>query len=291
MDQTLDELEKQYARSKRKARVGWWVATILAVFWFIVAFVPFIFMVFTGFKQKLETVMYGAFHLPEKFYPDNYISIITDPTFWNYFKNSVIVLVISLVILLFISAMAAYPLSRFKFKMRAPVYGLIVACMSIPIHVTLIPVFKMTLNMGLYDTIWAMVPTNVAFAIPISVFIMTGFMQGIPVEMEEAADIDGCGRYARFFRIILPLSTPGLSTLAIYNGVNIWNEFIFAFTLTQNAKNQTLPLALWQYQGQYSSNTPMIMACLTLSCLPMIILFSILQEKLIKGMMAGAVKG
>ena len=143
----------------------------------------------------------------------------------------------------------------------------------------------------MYDTIWILIPTAVAFAMPISVFIMTGFMQGIPKELEESADIDGCGRYLRFFRIILPLSTPGLSTLAIYNGVNIWNEFIFAFTLTQSEKNRTLPLALWNYQGQYSSNTAMIMACLTLSVLPMIIMFCILQDKLVKGMMAGAVKG
>ena len=229
--------------------------------------------------------------MPEKFYPDNYISILTDPAFWTYFKNSVIVLVLSLVLLLFISACAAYPLSRFKFKMRAPIYGAIVAAMSVPMHVTLIPVFNMTINMGLYDTIWALIPVNVAFATPISVFILTGFMQGIPKELEEAADIDGCGRYGRFFKVILPLSTPGLSTLAIYNGVNIWNEFIFAFTLTQSEENRTLPLALWNYQGQYSTNTAMIMACLTLSVLPMIILFAIMQDKLVKGMMAGAVKG
>lgn len=136
----------------------------------------------------------------------------------------------------------------------------------------------MTIGMGLYDTILALVPTAVAFASPISVFILTGFMAGIPLELEEAADMDGCGRYRRFFQIILPLSTPGLSTLAIYNGVNIWNEFIFAFTLTQSNENRTLPLALWNYQGQYASNTAMIMACLTLSVMLMIVLFIIILK-------------
>jgi raffinose/stachyose/melibiose transport system permease protein len=278
-------------KSKQKSLGAWIVVMILAIFWILVAFVPFLFMVVTGFKQKIETIMYGAFHMPEKFFPDNYISIVTDPQFWNYFKNSVIVLIISLIILLFISACAAYPLSRFNFKMRTPIYFMIVAAMSVPMHVTLIPVFQMTIGMGLYDTIWAMIPPNVAFATPISVFILTGFMDGIPRELEEAADIDGCGRYKRFFQVILPLSKPGLSTLAIYNGVNIWNEFIFAFTLTQSEENRTLPLALWNYQGQYSTNTAMIMACLTLSVLPMIILFIFMQDKLVKGMMAGAVKG
>ena len=288
MDPTLD---KKLAASKRKSRATWIIVIILAVIWFLVAFVPFLFMVLTVFKQKLETIMYGAFHLPETLYLQNYIDVITDVNFWIYFKNSVVVLAVSLALLLFISACAAYPLSRFRFKLRNPIYVLIVAAMSVPIHVTMIPVFQMTIGMGLYDTIWALVPTAVAFAAPISVFILTGFMQGIPFELEEAADIDGCGLYGRFFRIILPLSTPGLSTLAIYNGVNIWNEFIFAFTLTQSNENRTLPLALWNYQGQYSSNTAMIMACLTLSVMPMIILFIIMQDKLVKGMMAGAVKG
>ena len=248
-------------------------------------------MVLTGFKQKLEVIMGTAFQLPETFFTENYVSIITDPSFWNYFKNSVIVLVVSLVILLMFTSFAAYPLSRFKFKLRNFIFLIVVASMSIPIHVTMIPVFQMAIKTGLYDTVWVLVPTSVAFALPMSVFIMTGFMQGIPVDLEEAAEIDGCGRYGRFFKVILPLSTPGLSTLAIYNGVNIWNEFIFAFTLTQSEQNRTLPLALWNYQGQYSSNTAMIMACLTLSTIPMIIMFVILQDKLIKGMMAGAVKG
>ena len=278
-------------KNKVTSTPGWIVAILFAILWFIICLVPFFFMVMTGFKQKLETIMYGAFHLPEKLFVQNYIDVITDVNFWTYFRNSVVVLVISLAILLFVSACAAYSLSRLRFKMRNTVYLLVVAAMSVPIHVTMIPIFQMTIGMGLYDTIWALVPTAVAFASPISVFILTGFMAGIPIELEEAADMDGCGRYRRFFQIILPLSTPGLSTLAIYNGVNIWNEFIYAFTLTQSNENRTLPLALWNYQGQYASNTAMIMACLTLSVMPMIVLFIIMQDKLVKGMMAGAVKG
>lgn len=287
----MAKTDTQLKQSAQKKKATWAVVIVLAVLWLLVAFVPFLFMVLTGFKQKLETIMYGAFHLPETFYLQNYIDVITDVNFWIYFRNSVIVLIVSLAVLLFISACAAYPLSRFKFGLRGPIYVLIVAAMSVPIHVTMIPIFQMTINMGLYDTIWALVPTSVAFAAPISVFILTGFMEGIPKELEEAADVDGCGIYRRFFTIIFPLSTPGLSTLAIYNGVNIWNEFIFAFTLTQSNGNRTLPLALWNYQGQYASNTAMIMACLTLSVMPMIILFIIMQDKLVKGMMAGAVKG
>ena len=163
--------------------------------------------------------------------------------------------------------------------------------MCIPVHITLIPIFKMAQTTGLYDSIWALIGPYVAFGVPISVFILTSFMREIPKEIEESAEIDGCNKYRMFFSMILPLSKPGLATLAIYNGVNMWNEFSFAYTLTQSETARTLPLAVWDFQGQYAMNTPMIMAVLTLTLLPMIIVFIIFQDKLVKGMTAGAVKG
>ena len=232
----------------------------------------------------------GVFQLPEKLNWSNYTEVLSGG-FLNYFKNSVIVLAISLVLLLFIAACASYPLARFNFKLANPIYSLIVACMSIPVHITLIPVFKMSKTAGLYDSIWALIGPYIAFAVPISVFILTSFMREIPREIEESAEIDGCGKIRMFFSIILNLSKPGLATLAIYNGVNMWNEFSFAYTLTQSSENRTLPLAIWEFQGQYSMNTPMIMAVLTLTLLPMIIMFIVFQDKLVKGMTAGAVKG
>jgi raffinose/stachyose/melibiose transport system permease protein len=108
---------------------------------------------------------------------------------------------------------------------------------------------------------------------------------------EEAAEIGGCGKFITFFKVIFPLSRSGLAALAIYNGVVIWNEFIFAMVLTQTQTSRTLPLAIWEYQGQYSMNTPLIMALLLLSSLPVILLYIFGQDKLVKGMMAGAVKG
>lgn len=232
----------------------------------------------------------GVFALPAKLDFSNYQEVIQG-NFFKYFLNSVIVLFVSLAVLLIISAFASYPLSRFKFKLNGFVYAVIVACMSIPVHITLIPIFKMSQSMHLYDSIWALIGPYVAINIPISVFILTSFMEQIPKEIEEAATIDGCGKIRIFFSVILPMAKPGLSTLAIYNGVNIWNEFIFGYTLTQSQPNRTLPLAVWEFQGQYSMNTPMIMAVLTLTVLPMIIMFIFAQDKLIKGMAAGAVKG
>jgi len=263
---------------------------LLAVIWIVIAVTPFIFMVLNSFKEKFEMLTKGVFSLPERLNLDNYKAVISG-NFFTFFFNSVIVLVITLAILLFISACASYPLARLKFRLSGPVYAVIVACMAIPIHITLIPVFKMSKAWGLYDSIWALIGPYVAMAVPISVFILTSFMKEIPIEIEESASIDGCNRYQMFFKMILPLAKPGLSTLAIYNGVNIWNEFSFAYTLTQSPANRTLPLAVWEFQGQYSMNTPMIMATLTLTVLPMIILFIFAQDKLVKGMTAGAVKG
>ncbi|MDL2249190.1 carbohydrate ABC transporter permease [Lachnospiraceae bacterium OttesenSCG-928-J05] len=275
---------------KTKSSLSWGIAWILGIFWSVVALLPFVFMVLNSFKEKFELLTEGVFSIPKSFNLENYKTVLTG-NFFRFFFNSVIVLVISLTILLFISACASYPLSRFKFRLAKPIYSLIVACMSIPIHITLIPVFKMSKDMGIYDSIWALIGPYVATAIPISVFILTSFMREIPKEIEEAAQIDGCGKYQMFFRIIFPLAKPGLATLAIYNGVNMWNEFSFAYTLTQSSANRTLPLAVWEFQGQYSMNTPMVMAVLTLTVIPMIILFIFAQDKLVKGMTAGAVKG
>lgn len=283
-------MEKDYRISRIKSRVSWIVACILAVAAAAIAIAPFIFMVINSFKEKFEMLTKGVFSLPEKLDLTNYKEVIAG-NFLSYFMNSIIVLAVSLFILLMISAFAAYPLSRFKFRLKGLIYSLIVACMSIPVHITLIPIFKMSQRMHMYDSIWALIGPYVAMGIPISVFILTSFMEQIPKEIEEAAAIDGCGKIRMFFSVILPMAKPGLSTLAIYNGVNMWNEFIFAYTLTQSQGNRTLPLAVWEFQGQYSMNTPMIMSVLTLTVLPMIILFIFAQDKLIKGMAAGAVKG
>lgn len=282
----MDSIKK----NRIKSIISWSIAIILATGYLIISILPFIFMVLNSFKEKFEMLVKGIFALPNSFDFANYKSVLIGG-FSRYFMNSIIVLVISLTLLLFIAACASYVLSRFHFKMCSSFYALIVACMSIPIHITLIPVFKLAQQTNLYDSIWALIGPYVAFGVPISVFILTSFMREIPLEIEESAEIDGCNKYQMFWRIMLPLAKPGLATLAIYNGVNMWNEFSFAYTLTQSVANRTLPLAVWEFQGQYSMNTPMIMAVLTLSVLPLIIMFIFFQDKLVRGMTAGAVKG
>ena len=281
---------EQYKKSKAKSRIVWGIAIVLAVVQLVIAVLPFFFMILNSFKERFEMLTEGVFSIPNTLYLGNYQEVLGGKML-RFFTNSVVVLVVSLAVLLAVSACAAYPLARFKFRFNALIYGLIVACMSIPIHVTLIPIFKMTNTMHLYDSIWSLIGPYVAVGVPVSVFILTSFMKNIPKEIEESAEIDGCNKFQMFSKMILPLSKPGLSTLAIYNGVNMWNEFSFAYTLTQTAENRTLPLAVWEYRGQYSMNTPMIMAVLVLTLIPMLLLFIFAQDKLVKGMTAGAVKG
>lgn len=281
----------EYKKTIIKKRICWVIAFIFAIFWLLITFIPFLFMVLNSLKEQFEMLTSGVFTLPKNPSIQNYITVLNGG-FWGYFGRSVIVVAISLALLLFIASCASYPLSRMQFKGRGVCYALIIACMSIPMHVTLIPVFKMATKTGLYDTIWALPGPYVSFALAISVFILTGFMEAsIPKEIEEAAEIDGCGKYRTFFSIILPLSVPGLSTLGIYNGVNFWNEFSFVKTLTQSVSAQTLPMAMNNFKGEHSLDIPLMLSVLTLAVLPMIVLFIVLQDKLVKGMTAGAVKG
>ena len=282
--------EVDYRKSKIKSRIAWTIAIIFACLMLVLTLAPFFFMIMNSFRKQFDMLQQGVFHLPDPWIIENYIEVI-EKGFFGYFLRSVIVVAISLVLMLIISAFAAYPLSRMKFKLNPWIYALIVAMMSVPMHVTLIPIFKLTTAVGFYDSLKSLLGPYVAFALPMSVFILTAFMKTIPKEIEESAEIDGCNRYKNFFFMILPLSKSGLSTLAIYNGVSMWNEFAFANTLLISPQNKTLPLALGQFKGEHAMNMPIIMAVLTLSVLPMIILFIIFQDKLVKGMMAGAVKG
>ena len=286
----MQERSIDYAKEKRKSTIAWIIATALAVFWLVITLTPFVFMVLNSFRKQFDMLQQGVFHLPDPWFFENYVEVVTHG-FFGYFFRSVVVVTISLVLMLIIASFAAYPLSRMKFRFRGLIYAGIIAMMSVPMHVTLIPIFKMTTDMGLYDSLWSLIGPYVTFALPMSVFILTAFMTTIPKEIEESAEIDGCGRFRNFFMIILPLSKSGLSTLAIYNGVSMWNEFAFANTFLQTPAHKTLPLALNQFKGEHALDIPIILSVLTLSVLPMIILFIIFQDKLVKGMMAGAVKG
>jgi raffinose/stachyose/melibiose transport system permease protein len=262
---------------------------LLATLWLLLAGVPFYFMAQTGFKKQFAFLT-NIWGLPKPFILTNYQTILAG-NFFRFLGNSLFVVSVSVVLILTVSSMAAYVFARIRFGLSGVLFTAVVAGLVIPIHVTLIPVYLLITRVGIYDTLWALVGPYVAFSIPITVFLLTEFMREIPRELEDAARIDGCGPMRSFFEIILPLSAPGLATMAIYNAVFLWNEFVFAFILTSSTDKRTLPLGIWEYQGQYTANIPVIMAVLTLSSLPLIVAYLIGQERLVKGIMAGALRG
>ena len=270
-----------------RIRIG---VPLLGLIWLAVTTLPFLFVIVTSLKTQEETFSAPVWALPAHLYFGNYLAVLHGPYF-TYFRNSFFVVGVSVVLIVLLSAMAAYVFARMRFRLNKLLFGLVVAGMIVPLHATLVPIYLLTRNLGIYDTQFALIGPYVALSLPISIFILTEFMRQIPHELEEAAQLDGCGPFKIFWRIFFPLSTPGLATVAIYNGIALWKEFIFAYMLTSTTAHRTLPLAIWDFQGQYSSNIPAMLAVVTMTSLPLIVAYAFGQERLIKGMMAGSLKG
>ncbi|MDR1288192.1 MAG: carbohydrate ABC transporter permease [Treponema sp.] len=266
------------------------ITGLFAFVWTLVSLLPFYLMIMSSFKSQPDYGRNGFFSFPREFMFSNYVRVVKDGIF-TYFRNSLVVTVVALVALLFLSLCAAYPLSRFRFRLKAPLNSFFVASMAIPMHVTLIPIYLLTRALGMYDKLQGLIVPYVAFNIPITVYILVNFMKTIPLELEDAAEIDGCGKIGVFANVIVPLTGSGLVTVAIYDAISMWNEFSFALVLMQSRTMRTLPLAVWNYKGQYSSSVPLVLCVLFMSVLPMIIAYAVGQDKLVKGMIAGAIKG
>ncbi|KAB1594820.1 ABC transporter permease [Burkholderia cepacia] len=280
-----------FARSVRQAASRRHpVIFLLALIWLAVTTLPFLFVVVTSLKSQEETYSASVWALPSRLDLSNYLDVLHG-AFFMYLRNSLFVVGLSVIVIVLLSAMAAYAFARLRFRFNKTLFGLVVASMIVPLHATLVPIYLMIRNIGLYDTSLALVGPYVAFSLPISIFILTEFMKQIPHELEEAAYLDGCGPLKIFWRIYFPLSMPGLATVAVYNAIALWNEFIFAYVLTSTPEHRTLPLALWDFQGQYASNIPAMLSVVTLTSLPLIVAYAFGQERIIKGMMAGSLKG
>jgi raffinose/stachyose/melibiose transport system permease protein len=264
--------------------------SLIGFLWLGVIVVPIIFIANNSFKSLSDFFNTPLWGLPAVFRFSNYMSVFKNH-FFTYFLNSIFIVVSSLIILISVSLMVAYVFKRRFTKGMKFIYVLMIAGMTIPIHITLIPIYSLTNAIGLYDTMAALIGPYVAFNIPISVFILTSFLREIPQELEEAASIDGAGMVSTFTRIIIPVAKPSITAVAILNGVNLWNEFIFPLILINSENKRPLTMAIWNFKGEFSANIPVMMAALLLSVLPFLIIYSFTHKHLIQGMTAGAVKG
>lgn len=252
---------------------------------------PIVWMIYSSLKTSPEFNR-SIIALPEKLIFSNYVDAFEISHMGTYYGNTIFNAAISLVLVILISFVTAYFLSRFKFKGRNLIYFIILFGMLIPIHSLLIPLFIQFKALNMFNQRYTLIIPYVAFAMPFSIFLIESYLSGIPIDMEEAAVIDGCGFMRMLFTIIMPLCTPILTTAAILQlFTKWWNEFPFALVLINDEKLKTIPLGLMNFSSQYSTNYPMKMAALVLAILPVILIYIFFNRKIIEGMIAGAIKG
>ncbi|MFB1049855.1 carbohydrate ABC transporter permease [Paraliobacillus sp. JSM ZJ581] len=244
----------------------------------------------------------SSFKTNEEFFTQPY-AFPTNFTFENFQRawdvanlgqamiNSTIVTVTATVLTIFLGALTAYVLSRFTFKLKGFLVVFFLLGMLIPVHSTLVPLFTMMNEVGLLDSYWALILPYTAFELPIAIFLTVAYMSTIPKELEEAAFIDGSGYWGIFFKIMLPLSVPALSTVAILAFLRYWNEFVFALVFINDSSLKTLPLSLAIFSDGFSTDYALTMAAMTIAVLPTIVMYLMFQEQIMKGMVAGSVKG
>jgi len=259
-------------------------------FWSLIVLFPLWVMVINSFKDRLS-IYQNPFGLPEKWNFINYSAVLTDGDFLVYFRNSFVVVILSLALLLITGSLAAYALASWRSGIARVLYFFLIAGMMLPIKIASIRILELVRYLGLINTIWSLIPVYTAMGIPIAVFILTEFIRQVPRELTEAGIIDGAGRFGIFTRIIAPLLRPALATTAIYNLVPFWNDLWFPLIFISDDRAKTLLLGVTRLFGQYQTDWSKVLAVLTLSAIPVIILYLFMSKQFIKGLTAGAVKG
>jgi len=250
-----------------------------------------LFWLFTSAFKTNEEFDSRPFYLPKVWHWDNLTRAWDVSAMGTSLINSTIVTLSALAFTLVMGALAAYVLARFQFRFKAFLMGLFLLGMLIPIHSTLVPLFIMLKQISLLDTYWALILPYTAFELPLAIFVTAAFLTAIPKEIEEAALIDGTGYWGIFFRMMLPLSLPALSTVAILGFLRFWNDFAFALIFISKPALKTVPLSLSVFATGYSTDYKLTMAAMTIAVIPTIVAFLMFQEQIMKGMTAGAVKG
>lgn len=262
---------------------------LFLIIWLIVSIYPFLWVLSTSFRTNADVIT-NPWGIPRSFLWGNYIDVIEKSNIPRYFLNSVIVSGSSVFLILLVSSLAAYAFARLRFKARNFLFYIVLLGLGIPAQIALVPLLIVNLKLGISDTYLALIGPNVAFGIPFGTLIIRAFMLTIPHELEEAACLDGCNKYRTFWKIILPLSLPSLSVVAVFSFVGTWNEFLFALCFISDTKLKTLPVGLFDFVGEFTTQWPLMATGMVLATLPMILFYVFMQDKLNKAMTVGAVK-
>ena len=274
--------------TRRYTILRWnWAAGTLGWLWLFVVMLPIYWIVITSFKDQNTYFSQNPLAPPSTWTMANY-QLVIQSNFARYFLNSVIVTLGAVLPAVLIAFMAAYAIVRGGLnRFLRGVNGLFLMGLAIPLQATIIPVYLIIIRLHLYDTLLAIILPSIAFAIPLSVLVLSNFVRDVPKELFESMRMDGASEWGTLWHLAFPLTRPALVTVTIYNGLAIWNGFLLPLVLTQSPNKRLLPLALWTFQGQYSVNVPAVLASVVLTTLPILILYAIGRRQLLSGLTAG----
>jgi raffinose/stachyose/melibiose transport system permease protein len=274
----------------REKAVNFLLSICLAV-WAIIQIFPLYWLITFSLKNNADIFGGNIVGIPKEFVWKNYEKAFVNGKVVLYLMNSVIVTSVTIILTVVFSIMAAYALTRMKWKLRNSTLILFMMGLMIPIHAALLPILLMLRQLKLLNSYWSLIIPYVAFAIPMAIVIFTGFIKSIPKELEESACIDGGSIYRIFFNIILPLMKPAMSTVAIFTFLQSWNELMFAVVFISKQSYKTLTVGIQSMSGQYVTEWGPIGAALVVATLPTIIIYLCMSNQVQKSLVVGAVKG
>ncbi|OLT15203.1 ABC transporter permease [Pseudonocardia sp. CNS-139] len=248
---------------------------------------PLYFLAVTGFRASGDYLADGPTAPPTNLTFDNYAEVLTSE-FPRYFVNNALVTIACVAIVLALAAPAAYAIVRSRSRLVYHSLSFMLLGLAVPSQAVIVPLYLMITQMRLYDSLLAIILPTAAFALPFSVVVLTASLRDVPNELYEAITVDGAGPVRAFFTLVLPLSRPGLATVGIFTALQAWNGFLFPLVLTQDPSVRVLTLGLWDFQGQYGTNVPLVTAAVTLSLLPLLVGYLLGRRFLLAGLTAGA---
>ena len=277
-------------------RFSAWLVLVYVVLaaWMAVSLFGFSWVVLTSLKTNRELFnIRTIWGLPDVLQWENYVRAWTRSQMGNFFVNSVIVSVVSVLLINLVGSMAAYVLARFRFAGNRLILGAFILGSAIPLQLITVPLYLLFTDLGLRDSLVGLILVYVAVSMPFTVFVLTGFFRTLPTALEEAAVLDGASEYVVYWRVMLPLATPGLITVTIFNFLGIWNEYLLALMLIDESEKMTIPLGLYNLQviQEYAADFTGLFAGFVIMLVPSVALFIVLQERITRGMTVGALKG
>lgn len=274
-------------RRETLQRVGLIIGLIAGA---VFAFAPVLWMLSSSFKPNTQIFEFPPRLITEAFSFEAYGRILTDPEKVRFFINSYVVAGAVTILTLFVAILAAYAFSRFDFPFKKALNVVIVSVQAVPPITLLVPYFGLVVTLGLYNTYPGLILTYMVFTLPYAIIMMTGYLNTLPRELDEAVRVDGAGSWTALWRILVPISVPGIVSVGVYTFMIAWNEYLFALTLTKTTDMRTVPIGIQLLMGQHSYEWNEMMAMSILGSIPVLILFLFFQRYFIGGLASGAVK-